>query len=42
MDQFPFSFYLTHGDIHLFEYSEELLAGERFVADAYVKQAVTS
>ena len=42
IDQPPFSFYLAHGDIHLFESSEEFLAGKRFVAEAYVKQAVTS
>jgi Fe-S oxidoreductase len=41
MDQPPFSFYLAHGDIHLFESSKEFLAGKRFVADPYVKQAVT-
>jgi hypothetical protein len=42
IDQPPFSFYLAHGDIYLFESSKEFLAGKRFVADVYVKQAVTS
>ena len=42
MDQLPFSFYLAHVDIDLFESGEEFLTGKRFVADAYVKQVVTS